>query len=744
MLAELLGDEDGVSVIAIGGYGRRELCPFSDLDVLLVHKRRRDIAEVAQRLWYPIWDAGVGLDHSVRTSDEVLAVAASDLRTMLGLLDGRFVAGSDDLAQSVLSRAHEQWQRNAKKWMPVLSRSVTERHERFGDVAFLLEPELKESKGGLRDLGALAAIADGVPVVDRDQPGLSLARNLLLTVRVELHRSTGRVLDRLLLERQDDVAARLSYGDADLLMADVASVARGVAWTLDDTMRRVDAWVKGPPRRGAQAGDRPVDRGIVLRDGEIELSADADVAHDPSLPLRVGAAAAYVGAPIARRALERLVDTPPPGEPWSDDTRNALLSLLGGGDAMIGVVEALDHYGIVARIIPEWDAVRSKPQRNAFHRFTVDRHLLEAVAQAARLTRTVARPDLLLIGALLHDIGKGYPGDHTDEGVVLARKIAGRMGFSPDDVDVIVTLVREHLLLPKVATGRDLADPATISFVSSAVGTVEVLELLAALSEADSIATGETAWSKWKEQLLRELTMRVESALTGTEPAKAIARNESDHLDVVERAGDGVAAQEQEDGRLVVVAPDRPGLLSRIVGLLTLHGQSVRSAQVRTSDTGAAVDEFELEPVFDKAPEWDRFEEELREVLDDRRQLDGAIASRARRYERRPTAARPAEPRVWVHDGASEDSTVIEVRAADTVGLLYRITTAISRLELDIRHAKVATLGHEVVDTFYLQNQAGEKLTPGEGERVRAAVLVECGAPADATPSGGEARPVRR
>lgn len=711
--------------------------------MLLVHQRRRDIADVAQRLWYPIWDAGVGLDHSVRTRDEVLSVASTDLRAMLGLLDGRFVAGSEELAESVLTRAAEHWARNARKWIPILQASVTERHERFGDVAFLLEPELKESKGGLRDLGALRAIAAAVPVVEDDQPGMAMARERLLTVRVELHRSTGRVLDRLLLERQDDVAARLEYQDADLLMADVASIARGVAWTLDDTLRRVGAWVSGPPRRSAQGANRPVDRGIVLRDGEIDISADAAIDTDSSLPLRVGAAAAYVGAPIARRALEELIEAPPPGDPWSYDTRNALLSLLGGGHAMVPVFEALDHYGLIVKMIPEWDAVRSKPQRNAFHRFTVDRHLLEAVAQACRLTRTVSRPDLLLIGALLHDIGKGFPGDHTDAGIVIAEQIARRMGFALSDVDVIVTLVREHLLLPKVASGRDLADPATISFVADAVGNVEVLHLLAALTEADSIATGETAWSKWKEQLLRELVMRTESVLSGLEPDTVSAREDDDHLELVARAGNGVAVEEQQDGRLVVVAPDRPGMLSSIVGLLTLHGQSVRSAQVRTSETGAAVDEFEIEPVFDKPPDWARFEKELLDVLDDRGHLEGAIASRARRYERRPTAARTAEPRVWVHDDASQESTVVEVRAADAIGLLYRIATAISRFKLDIRHAKVTTLGHEVVDTFYLQNQAGEKLTAAEADRVSAAVLAECGPPSESASAGEEARPVR-
>ncbi len=179
------------------------------------------------------------------------------------------------------------------------------------------------------------------------------------------------------------------------------------------------------------------------------------------------------------------------------------MALLGGGDAMVPMVELLDEHGLFVHYLPEWDRVRCKPQRNAFHRFTVDRHLLEAVARADDLVRSVRRPDLLLVGALLHDLGKGGPGDHTDNGVVLAQTVATRMGFDPDDVAVLVDLVRHHLLLPSFATGRDLEDPATIAAVADAAGTEDTLDLLAALTVADSIATGPTAWSDWKAGLVR-------------------------------------------------------------------------------------------------------------------------------------------------------------------------------------------------------------------------------------------------
>ena len=206
---------------------------------------------------------------------------------------------------------------------------------------------------------------------------------------------------------------------------------------------------------------------MVLVDGEIALTPSAPVSGDSSLPLRLAATAAELDHPIARGSLHRLADRmPPPSDPWDDRTREAFVALLGQGRGAVDKFETLDQHGLVGRLIPEWSAVRNKPQRNAYHTFTVDRHLLEAAALAAELTDTVERPDLLLVGALLHDIGKGFPGDHTEIGIEVVDRVATRMGFPPDDVEVLVDLVRHHLLLPDTATRRDLDDPTTIARVA--------------------------------------------------------------------------------------------------------------------------------------------------------------------------------------------------------------------------------------------------------------------------------------
>ena len=462
MVAVTLGDEPDVALVAVGGYGRKELCPQSDLDVVLVHRGRSDVRAVADRVWYPIWDAGRALDHSVRTIKEAVGVASYDMRAALGLVDARLVAGDAALAEDLNKRVADLWRKRAGKFLPALAEQVAERHNRFGPVAFLLEPDVKEGHGGLRDVHALRAAMRALPVIPPLGDDALAAYGVLLGVRVALHNRTGRAIDRLGLEEQDTIAADLGYADADALMAAVAGAARTLAWISDDGWARIASSLRGP--RGRAAGsDRTLAAGVVLRDGEVVVTAESDMEAEPDLPLRAAAAAAQTGAPLNRRTLKRFeAEAVDPGVPWSAAARDALVSLLGAGKPAISVLEALDQHGVLVRLLPEWEAVRSKPQRNAYHRFTVDRHLCEAAANAAELVRRVERPDLLLVGALLHDIGKGFPGDHTDVGMGIVERIGTRMGFDAGDVDTLVAMVRHHLLLPDAATRRDLEDPTTI------------------------------------------------------------------------------------------------------------------------------------------------------------------------------------------------------------------------------------------------------------------------------------------
>ena len=743
------GEPHGMALLAVGGYGRGELCPFSDLDVVLVHTGRRDISAVADGVWYPVWDEGIRLDHSVRRPAEVLAVAKDDLRAQLGLLDGRLVAGDASVVVPLLAGALSQWREQAGRWLPVLAEQVAERHAEHGDVAFLLEPELKESHGGLRDLHVVTAAAHAVPAI-AEQVDLSVLegpRAVLTAARVELHRSTGRATDRLLLQEQDHVADALGYRDADALMAAVAEAGRTIAWVGDDAWRRRHLWSptgrrslfgfairRRQPDAAQPVEHRPpeVEPGIAVATtdrgpSEVVLLPGAPVGGDVTLALRLAAVAAERALPVGRAALESLAQAAPaPPDPWPDDLRRAFVRVLAVGEPAIAALEALDQRHLLSRVLPEWEAVRNRPQRNAYHRFTVDRHLLEAAAGAARLTASVERPDLLLVGTLLHDIGKGFPGDHTEVGIEVVGRVARRMGFAEADVAVLQAMVRLHLLLPDVATRRDLDDPTTIERVAEAVGDQQTLALLAALTEADSLATGPAAWGPWKAGLVADLVRRVSALLAGEglpeSPPSPVTDRHRQLMRQAARLGRTVVAAEAPT--VVVVARDRPGLLAAVTGVLALRGLDVRSADV-AGEEGFAVEIFVVEPARGRWPDWQRVGDEIDAVLRGTLPLEERLAEQARVYGgRRPATAQPVPPSVTVDNAASATATVVELSAADAVGLLHRVTNALFACDLDVTTARVSTLGDQVIDAFYVRDRAsGAKVEDGARlGRIEAAV----------------------
>ncbi len=722
------GDTKGMALIAVGGYGRAELCPFSDLDVVLLHRGRRNISATADRIWYPVWDEGVALDHSVRRPSDALELAGEDLRVALGLLDARVICGDPKVAEPVIAGAQERWAKQKPPWLGVLSDLVAERQRSDGDVGFLLEPDLKEAHGGLRDVAALTAVMLAVPVLADyvDTVAIDDARAVLTAIRVELHRRAGREQNRLLLQEQDQVAAALGEPDSDALMRAVATAGRKVAWEGDDAWRRRGAWSRSKGsgrtlRRSGQSGDSPAtpvpgDPEIGVTADEVALLPAADVSRDPSVSLRLAAVAAERNLPIDRNALNLLGrKAPEPEVPWPEDLRSVLIRVLATGPPAIAALEALDQRHLIERYLPEWAAVRNKPQRNPYHRFTVDRHLLEATAIAATLAHRVKRVDLLLLGTLLHDIGKGFPGDHTDVGMTVVADIGTRMGLPSEDVDTLVTLVRLHLLLPDTATRRDLDDPATAERVAAEVGNRSTLELLAALVEADSLATGPSAWGSWKAGLVAELVERTNRLLAG-EPVTAPTPWITDELRVIMDTvrTHGVPALSIDDPIVTVVALDRSGLLAEVTGVLALHGLNVRSASVAGED-GVAVEIFTAEPSRGRWPKVTGLAEDLAKVMDGSLSLDHQLAERAHTYRRERRAITPnlVSTQVTVDNNASDTATVVEVRAEDTVGQLHRITKALVDCELDVTSAKVSTFGSAVVDAFYVHGPDGHKLTDG-------------------------------
>jgi [protein-PII] uridylyltransferase len=400
---------------------------------------------------------------------------------------------------------------------------------------------------------------------------------------------------------------------------------------------------------------------------------------------------------------------------------------------LIAAVEALDQQGVWLRYLPEWAPVRNRPQRNAYHRFTVDRHLLETVARAAVLQSSVARPDLLLLGALLHDIGKGRGGDHTEIGISVVGDLGPRLGLSPFDVELLQRLVRLHLLLPDVATRRDLEDPRTARSVAASVGDRVTLELLAALTEADSVATGPAAWGTWKAGLVSKLVAQVAGVLEGRPPpdtrAATLGTEQLALLASVQSSGRLELLA--DGGQVTVASPDRPGLLAVVAGVLTLSGVNVRSAATMSDEgTGMAMLRFEVAPAFDELPDWDRVRADVTAALEGRMDVDLLLARRDAdysRYRRATTAYLPSVEVLFDHD-ASDESTVVEVRAADRGPVLYRVARALAASEVTITCALVSTLGAEAIDVFYVRSTAGGRVDdPAHQAQIREAVLIALG-----------------
>jgi len=722
---EAAGSPSEIAVCAIGGYGRKELCPGSDIDVLLIHDKSVDVLPIAEKIWYPLWDAGLKLGHQVGTQEEILNLAESSLETATSLLSSRAVAGDNEIVDVLAEKAQEQWIERFRKYLKELGSTVEDRYTEYGEVAFLLEPELKQGRGGLRDAHILQWMEIAEPILITSESTVLLdAVETLLSVRVELHRVTGKRSDRLLLQLQDEVAEQLKYKNADELMGAVANAARVITWTGDGAARRIERIRQSRPIRKSLSKLRNTEIApdLDLDTGRLGLTQKADTT-DPFLPLRAAVTATKCGAYLERASLEKLAESKTEiPQIWPEEAKKLFIELLMSGPDAVPIIEDLDQYGLFAHLIPEWESCRSKPQRNAYHRFTVDRHLLETVSIAAGLTATVSRPDLLVLGALLHDIGKGYPGDHTEIGMQLVENIAKRMGYEKNDVELLVGMIEHHLLLPDVATRRDLDDDGTIKSVANVVKTLSLLSLLDALTEADSIATGSSAWSTWKADLVRELVARVQHVLSGGNIDDVVEATfpSQKQLDVM-LSGEEVFSGDQFE--LTVITKDRPGVFSKIAGVLALNGHDVIGADAFSED-GRALSVFSVAEKTYEIPKWEEISQQVRLALDGRLALAARLGERSRIYTSVSTSAKPFEPKVEVDNLTSDFATVLEVSCPDGVGVLYRITRAFAELDLNIVKARVQTLGSDVVDAFYVLDVKGRKIQdPDHLEEIELAVL---------------------
>ena len=564
---------------------------------------------------------------------------------------------------------------------------------------------------------AIAQLADAYPSRSLASPTGSLgdAHLALLNVRTELHRVSRRGREMLLAQFADEIGAALHIGDRFDLARMLSDAARTISYYVDAGIRTAS---NALPRRGLSALRRPirrpVDEGVIEYGGEVMLARDARPERDPGLILRVAAASATTGLPMSASTLSRLAETAPElRAPWPRQALKDLLVMLAAGAATVATVEALDRTGLWGRLFPEWGAVRDLPPRDIVHIWTVDRHLVETVSRASAFTTRVSRPDLLVLGALAHDIGKGRGGDHSVIGADLATQIGTRLGLWPSDVALLSNIVRYHLLLPDTATRRDLQDPKIIASVVDALdGDPVLLELLHVLAEADSLATGPGVWGDWKASLIGDLVRRCRLVMAG-EPLPQPDPIEPRHLLLAKDGGvhvELVAGDSPHIFNVAMIASDRRGLLSKAAGVMALNSLRVHSASVNSHD-GVAINTFVVSPHFGSPPASELLREQfvlaLAGDLDvigalERRDRDAAATNTARAGEfldAVPINA-PPPPRILWFDGTAPGEFVLQIRSTDRAGLLARLTAVIERDGIDIAWAKVTTLGSSVVDVF--------------------------------------------
>jgi [protein-PII] uridylyltransferase len=729
---EAVSRYDGVALAAVGSLARRELGPRSDIDLVLLHKGqdRSAVHAAAERLWYPLWDGGVRLDHSVRTPEECADVAGRELSAGVGLLDLRLIAGDADLVAQARTALLSSWRGNARKRLPELLASLDERLASHGDAAYLLEPDLKEARGGFRDMSMLRALA-ATWLTDRPHVGVSQPYERLLDVRDALHLTSGRALDRLMAAEMAEVAAQLQVDDVDALRREVSLAARRIGHAVDLTVRAARQAL--PQRRVlsfARKERRPVfsqaDHGLIIHAGEVGLGAQTSPA-EPLLGLQAGALAASRGLVLSPITADNLGHhSPVLGSPWPAAAREALLEMLSSGPHLLPVWEALDLAGCITRWIPEWELISAQPQHNPVHRHTVDRHSIQTVVEAQRHLSQVERPDLLLLSCLFHDIGKipGAGTDHAEVGAPIARQAVLAMGLVPDDADLVERLVRHHLTLAELATKRDHGDPATVDALLAAVdGRPETLNLLRHLSEADARAAGPAAWSPWRAHLIRDLAERGDSLLGG-----------EDRRPPAPELGDvGLARSVQLDGRprvrvetkpggvqLMIAARDRLGLFSETAGLLGSHGLSVRAAVLSTVDH-IAVNTWRIDKLApDDLPDSAVLVNELERL----ERGDASVLRSLRRRESRVQSSSDTSsaPYVVIVPDASQSALVVEIRVRDRPGLLYALGESLTAERLSIRSAHISTLAGQAMDTFYLTESDGSRPGPHRAQTAVAAL----------------------
>jgi [protein-PII] uridylyltransferase len=533
---------NGIALIALGGYGRQELYPFSDIDLLLLHERKvkKFMQEAAESILYPLWDAGFEVGHSVRTVKDAVSFAREDFIFQVSLLDARLLVGSEDLHQELLKLYRKKvLDGGREQFVRTMDRLCAERRQKYGAHAYLLEPNIKEGRGGMRDIQAMLWTAKAVfglnGLADLEHAGLLTAEerqsfaaawDMLAKARNRLHYLSRRHNDQLFFEHQEEMAAAFGCQDQDGLlgvehfMRQVYQQFQTVAVTTNLFFEQVH---ENLGLTGKSAKEQELEPDIAVRAGTLRLAVtDAGLAERPFMLMRLFLQAGRSNLPIhhrSRQLVSRNLHLADKEFRASKRTAKAFASLLLSGNAP-PALEAMLETGLLPAYIPEFAKVESLAQHDLYHIYTVDRHQIQTVGELDQLRQSepelfagLTAPHLLYLAALLHDIGKGQRADHSLLGADKAAAVAARMGYAAEDQETLAFLIRRHLFLPENALRRDLSDRDFIREAAEMIGSTERLIMLHLLSVADSKATGPSAWSDWKASLMTDLFLKLRACL---------------------------------------------------------------------------------------------------------------------------------------------------------------------------------------------------------------------------------------
>ena len=704
-------DSSDWAVVATGGYGRNEMCLQSDIDIMILGQ---PAPEVVRQMFYPLWDTGMKVGHSVRSLKEAIAGATESMETLCSLLSARLVLGDPQHLERLEAQIALLLRRQ-RAFVDMLG--VEELRVRDREPFFLQEMDLKTGRGGLRSVHRLDWVRRRTELVGESSgpDQFEEQRRVLLKVRNALHATQGRGAERLAMDLRGTVAAWLGE-DPFTMCHEVYEAARLV----DDGVMVI--WPPG----------RAVDFDPVARAGRQLVSAvrkrRQEAAPTATTPLPF--AVTHMDRPGPRSYSLAA----PSSAAWASEDRAALIDLLRAGRSGWDAYRQIQDWGRIA--LPELTAVTSLPQTAPFHSYPVDSHLWRTVDEVVLLTGgandwcveradDLGALDELLLAAFLHDIGKGRSGDHATLGASLARDLLSRVGYASRTVDLVSSAVELHLLLPAVATRQDLDDPAVIKATAERIGGQELLSILAVLTVADARATGPLVWSDWTESLVRTLVARLAVEMEGgpfevidssLEPALA------KHVDLMapgylQRFGPGMSRihldlatppPDVHEARLkvlgdgliptvVVVARDRPGLLATVAGVFSLHGLNVLEARIATRGDGVAIDTFRVEdalgPLRIVPADWEQIGQDLRGVLAGSLDVNARLVAKAAAY-----ATPSVESRVTIE--VDSELWKVTVRGPDRVGLLHDLAKELTEAGVGIAMAKVTTRGNQVVDVF--------------------------------------------